>query len=539
MSRVFVAFCPVCSRQIAGELVSHFPGDRFELNGSIGTAFNATDLESFPFHVRHFDPTILEDFSWLRSSTERWELPVLDLTLHDSTDNDAFFIRLPDPTRPDPAGTTEDPDGPEHDPDAQHPGLPEECGDITVTSWAIGSREVEETILFSGAFTVSATGNLAGDSITFPGAESEGPPLSKAVPCPREAGWESISFVLGLPEGWTAGDELPRRLCMTCPCREYDLNLEYGVAIQRIPQSDWLRALIELQEVAALPCSGGFFPACGEPGVPFGPFGLGHPYLDIPRNCQMDGCPDHFPVWWEGTAGFDVIFTSDLDLTFELLDVNQTIVGEALPIGLIPLPFDAVFNLTPVGDLGTSAAASPAEGAIEKRLFIPELAPGFYVLVVTGLEASYSMEFTPPPAAADSDGDGIVDPFDPCPADSEDIDGFRDADGCPDPVLDIKPGSDPNSITTKRKGVVAVAVLGSTEFDATQVDGTSLVFGPAETPALRSALENVNGDGFLDHVSHYENRATGIAVGDIEACLTGETLDGVVIQGCDAVLVRK
>lgn len=50
---------------------------------------------------------------------------------------------------------------------------------------------------------------------------------------------------------------------------------------------------------------------------------------------------------------------------------------------------------------------------------------------------------TPPPAAeptrpppvtgpADSDRDGIPDPSDQCPTEAEDVDGFQDADGCPD-----------------------------------------------------------------------------------------------------------
>ena len=36
--------------------------------------------------------------------------------------------------------------------------------------------------------------------------------------------------------------------------------------------------------------------------------------------------------------------------------------------------------------------------------------------------------------------------------------------------IDIKPDSDRNSINPKSKGVVPVAVLGSMEFDATQVN---------------------------------------------------------------------
>jgi OOP family OmpA-OmpF porin len=39
-------------------------------------------------------------------------------------------------------------------------------------------------------------------------------------------------------------------------------------------------------------------------------------------------------------------------------------------------------------------------------------------------------------AAKDSDGDGITDDIDRCPLDPEDLDGFQDEDGCPDPDND-------------------------------------------------------------------------------------------------------
>jgi len=40
------------------------------------------------------------------------------------------------------------------------------------------------------------------------------------------------------------------------------------------------------------------------------------------------------------------------------------------------------------------------------------------------------------PVARDSDGDGIPDDIDRCPLDPEDLDGFQDEDGCPDPDND-------------------------------------------------------------------------------------------------------
>jgi hypothetical protein len=108
--------------------------------------------------------------------------------------------------------------------------------------------------------------------------------------------------------------------------------------------------------------------------------------------------------------------------------------------------------------------------------------------------------------------------------------------------IDIKPGSFPNSINTKSKGVIPVAILGSAEFDVTLVDTSTLEFGPAgASPAHRAGghVEDVNRDGLMDLVSHYRTRETGLAPGDTEACVVGETNDGTRIRGCDSVKIVK
>ena len=79
--------------------------------------------------------------------------------------------------------------------------------------------------------------------------------------------------------------------------------------------------------------------------------------------------------------------------------------------------------------------------------------------------------------------------------------------------IDIKPGSDPNSINPSLEGDLPVAILGSDSFDVANVDVTTLAFGPDGASFEHSHgphFEDVNGDGLTDLMAHYRVEETGL-----------------------------
>ena len=96
--------------------------------------------------------------------------------------------------------------------------------------------------------------------------------------------------------------------------------------------------------------------------------------------------------------------------------------------------------------------------------------------------------------------------------------------------------SDPNAINAKSKDVIPVAVLGSVNFDATQVDFSTVKFGPGKaSPVHDGYVEDVNRDDIFDMLFHFNTQDTGIACGDTKATLSGETFGGDAFTGTDSV----
>ncbi len=127
--------------------------------------------------------------------------------------------------------------------------------------------------------------------------------------------------------------------------------------------------------------------------------------------------------------------------------------------------------------------------------------------------------------------------------------------------VDIKPMSCPNPLNVKSKGVLPVAILGTSEFDVSQIDPASLLL--EGVPPIRYELDDVgtpfNGvslddcldctaegpDGFLDLVLHFSSQDVVATIGPVEdgdcifPTLMGDLLDGTPIEGTDSVRIIK
>lgn len=108
--------------------------------------------------------------------------------------------------------------------------------------------------------------------------------------------------------------------------------------------------------------------------------------------------------------------------------------------------------------------------------------------------------------------------------------------------IDIKPGSFPNSINLGSEGNIPVAILSSSDFDATAVDVATILLSNASVIVKRNgsyaaAAEDINGDGLPDLVVHVNTASLAVDGLADEAVLTGQTLDGQKIQGKDPIRV--
>jgi hypothetical protein len=103
-------------------------------------------------------------------------------------------------------------------------------------------------------------------------------------------------------------------------------------------------------------------------------------------------------------------------------------------------------------------------------------------------------------------------------------------------TIDIKPGSYPNAASLPCRGVIPVAILTTSEFDASTVDASTVIFARA-TPT-HSALKDVDRDRDIDLLLHFTCQKARIPTYATEACLQGRTYQGASFEGCDSVRIE-
>jgi hypothetical protein len=118
-------------------------------------------------------------------------------------------------------------------------------------------------------------------------------------------------------------------------------------------------------------------------------------------------------------------------------------------------------------------------------------------------------------------------------------------------AIDIKPGEDPNCVNIDGNGVIPVAILGSADFDVTDIDVASLKFAGLDVRVKgnrlpQCALEDVSGDfaspegapdRYLDLVCQFVDDPDRWSPDEGTAKLTGKLLDGMPIEGTDAICI--
>lgn len=106
--------------------------------------------------------------------------------------------------------------------------------------------------------------------------------------------------------------------------------------------------------------------------------------------------------------------------------------------------------------------------------------------------------------------------------------------------MDIKPGNKHNKLNPRSRGTIWVAILSDigpeSPFDPlSQVDISTVGFGPDAAKVIRDKTRDINRDGVNDLLLLFKIRETGIACGETEAILTGETFDAQQFSGTDLI----
>jgi len=108
--------------------------------------------------------------------------------------------------------------------------------------------------------------------------------------------------------------------------------------------------------------------------------------------------------------------------------------------------------------------------------------------------------------------------------------------------IDIKPGSDPNSINLKSNGVTHVSIFGSATFDVNEINLDTIKFADAaiklkNNGQLMAGYKDLNRDGITDLIIHFATKELNLSPSDTHASLEGKLFNGTIIKSLDLVRI--
>ena len=268
---------------------------------------------------------------------------------------------------------------------------------------------------------------------------------------------------------------------------------------------------------------------------------------------SMKCTEDRVYVYYNGSMLYYDDEDGKYDVTEELIDTVRKDVDPEGELEVLEVVTGAIVNL----DTSVTDSVQAHPGSI---LNIHSGTVGFYVLLSTGepkpIVTVYGTEF-----AVDWDCDGTADPLGP--SETEFTPSYNNSavlegtyqNGYPINLLfyssvpihlkalddeveiDIKPGSNTNSINLKSKGVVPVAVFTiAGGLDAGTIDPGTVLFAGASP--VRWKLCDVDDDGDKDMLFHFKTQElVELDKDSTKATLTGTTFGGEDIELTDEVRI--
>lgn len=267
------------------------------------------------------------------------------------------------------------------------------------------------------------------------------------------------------------------------------------------------------------------------------------------------------------TAQTTVIRVADLEIvSFEAIDPpTEILIGDDVDITFRKVITNNGPSAPEDARLTITASASPGASVLPAASVIVEPALGLGQL--REVEETFTVSCQEPSHHTFTFHNEI-EPVDPLTTDPDltnnEAEVVLDIE-CVVPVaINIKPGSDPNSIQVGR-GTITVAMLTTSageygtpiDFDATTIDPLSVRFGQREAVFAETGgaferhgkghiedafdLDETTKDGDLDMVLHFLAAESGLTATDTEACVKGSWTDGLGMVhkffGCDSINV--